>query len=185
MVFGFFNREIKQARILQTRILICTVADEGQLKLQADSDAGIYRKYYPNVTLKFVKDGNGLLELIKSKEFDAIHILANVNDQGNIGGLPVQEIHNACNYSSVRIVFWAANTPSIKHFKSGAFHLVMTLDRKGAIFGNFLDKLLSKMAQGKSMPVAWVESAPHYKKEHDPEPECVFNAGCGQMVFLP
>lgn len=185
MAFGLFNKKIKP-----TRILICTIADESQLKLEADSDADVYRKYYPNVTVKVVRDGNGLLELIKSNGFDAVHILANINNQGNVGGLPVQEIHNACSNSGVKIVFWAANTPSqiyIQHVKAGAFNLVMTLNRKGAIFGNFLDGLLSQMSAGKSMPMSWVKLVPQYQNapEHVKAPGCIFHAGCGNMIFLP
>jgi hypothetical protein len=184
MVFGLFNKKIKP-----TRILICDYEGD-QLKLEADSDAGIYKKYYSNVTVKLVKDSNGLLELIKWGEFDAVHILANINSQGNVGGLSAQEIHNACNNSGVKIVFWAASTPSeiyIKHVKPGAFNLVMTLDRRGAFFGSFLDRLLLQMSEGKSMLMAWVKLVPQNPNapEHTTAPSCIFHAGCGNMIFLP
>jgi hypothetical protein len=184
MVFGLFNKKIKH-----TRILVCAVADESQ-KLKSDSDAAIYRKYYPNVSIKFVKDGNGLLELIKSNEFDAIHILANINNQGSVEGVSIQDIHGACANSNIKIIFWATNTPSqiyITHAKPGAFNLIMTLDRKGDIFGSFLNRLLSQMADGKSMSMAWVNLVPQYRNapEHASAPECIFYPDGGNMIFLP
>jgi hypothetical protein len=119
-----------------------------------------------------------------------VHILANVSQQGMIGDFTVKEIQDFCMKNWIKIIFWASSgLPKIdmKHFKAGPFHLIVTLDRKGAMFGNFLDNVLSQLSMGKSLPVAWVNIASQNPKPtvNNMQPECVFSAGCGQMQFLP
>jgi hypothetical protein len=189
MMFGLFkNKEI--SKVQPTRILVCTIADSSQFEQEALSDASIYKRYYPNVVFKSVQNANGFIDLIKSKEFDAVHIFGEVSQQGMAGGMVVKEIQDSCVKNGIKIIFWASGRSlniNMKHFKSGLFHLIVTLDRKGAIFATFLDGILSQLSGGKSLPLAWVNIAPPNPKSsaNNLQPACVFSAGAGQMKFLP
>jgi hypothetical protein len=59
----------------------------------------------------------------------------------------------------------------------------MTINRQGAQFSVFLEKLLSKMSVGETMPVAWVAISP--QSPNDPRqkdwPACIFAAGRGAV----
>lgn len=57
---------------------------------------------------------------------------------------------------------------------------VMTFKRKGANFPNFLQKMLSQMAYGETMPIAWNDICPQIPGlEHKGSPESIFVAGRG------
>jgi hypothetical protein len=63
-------------------------------------------------------------------------------------------------------------------------NLVMTLDRKGAVFTAFLAKLFQQMFSGRSMPMAWVELAPQNPgRMHDECPDTIFIPEVSHIVF--
>ena len=86
------------------------------------------------------------------------------------------------------IVAWENDGPSYiaagKKTGFGQANLVMTLKRKGPVFGQFLRQLFSRMHAGKSMVVAWVELAPQNPQaSHDDCPETIFAAEISHIVF--
>jgi hypothetical protein len=66
----------------------------------------------------------------------------------------------------------------------GKANLVMTLDRRGAVFGQFFFHLFTEMKLGTSMPVAWVKLAPQIPgKDHSNCPSTIFACEVGQLAF--
>jgi len=66
----------------------------------------------------------------------------------------------------------------------GDANLVMTISRKGELFGPFSHKLFSAMKQGTSMPIAWVKLAPQVPgKDHPDCPGALFSVEAGQIAF--
>jgi hypothetical protein len=84
-------------------------------------------------------------------------------------------------------LLWVAseNKPEayIRGFKAAGkrLNLVMTINRNGSKFLPFLEKLLSRMSAGETMPAAWVSVSP--QGPNDPRqqdsPACIFSAGRG------
>jgi hypothetical protein len=67
----------------------------------------------------------------------------------------------------------------------GTANLVMTMNRKGAVFGEFFNKLFDLMKKGRPMPLAWVTLAPQIPNlEHSQCPEAIFACEAGQVSFL-
>jgi hypothetical protein len=68
----------------------------------------------------------------------------------------------------------------------GHANLVMVLDRKGANFVLFFQKLFRLMKEGKTMPLAWVELAPQMLPDgmsHPESPESIFSCEAGHILF--
>ena len=66
-------------------------------------------------------------------------------------------------------------------------NLVLTLERKGENFVKFFGSLFSLMAQGRTMPMAWVKLAPQggdSRRMHE-LPGTIFEVNLGQIKFLP
>jgi hypothetical protein len=82
----------------------------------------------------------------------------------------------------------AANAPDayIKGFRTAGrrINLIMTLDRRGQIFSQWLDILLGHLAAGDTLPAAWVKIAPQRAgPEHARIPCCIFHAGNPGATF--
>ncbi|MCP4139451.1 MAG: hypothetical protein GY755_04025 [Chloroflexi bacterium] len=66
----------------------------------------------------------------------------------------------------------------------GRANLIMTLQRKEAVFSKFFLQLFEMMYTGKSMLVGWVELAPQGPNAtHDNCPETIFAAEISHIVF--
>jgi hypothetical protein len=88
----------------------------------------------------------------------------------------------------VKLLWIASDNPPegyIKHFRARGkkLNLVMTISRKGEKFTDFLGGLLAQMAQGTTMPTAWVKLAPQSPKTASDAPECIFFAGRGGVLL--
>lgn len=71
-----------------------------------------------------------------------------------------------------------------KKKRYGRANLVFIFDREGNAFGIFFHRLFTKMKEGTSMPVAWVQLAPQIPgMEHEEVPSsyCIFEVG--QLAF--
>ncbi len=63
-------------------------------------------------------------------------------------------------------------------------NIVVTLSRRGDIFGTFFVELFSRMKRGVSMPVAWNQLAPQYPgADHKNVPDALFLCERGQIAF--
>lgn len=66
----------------------------------------------------------------------------------------------------------------------GHANLVMTIGRRGEVFGQFFHKLFSAMKGGTSMPLAWVKLAPQIPgKDHPDCPISLMLCEVGQIAF--
>jgi hypothetical protein len=66
----------------------------------------------------------------------------------------------------------------------GHANLVMTTDRRGAVFPVFFQRLFTHMKRGVSMPVAWVKLCPQIPGLQQTDcPAYVFVCEAGQVVF--
>ena len=66
----------------------------------------------------------------------------------------------------------------------GQANLVLTLERRGDAFPSFHRQLFGEMAQGVSMPMAWVKLAPQIPGRDDPNcPAAIFACEAGQIAF--
>jgi hypothetical protein len=83
----------------------------------------------------------------------------------------------------------ATNNSGQNYIKAGAkkpygsANLVLTLDRKGTAFSQFLYQLFTAMKRGTSMPVAWVRLAPQHESQDANLPETIFACERGQVCF--
>jgi hypothetical protein len=65
----------------------------------------------------------------------------------------------------------------------GSINLVMTLDRRGDLFGRFFSQLFSRMKNGETMPMAWVSLAPQAPGTDHDAPATIFACGAGHITF--
>jgi hypothetical protein len=100
------------------------------------------------------------------------------------------ELIQRCCDQNVKLLWLASDNPPERYIKGfGArgkrLDLVMTLKRKGPNFPSFLEKLLSRMAYGDAMPIAWNDICPQIpRSEHPDAPESIFFAGRGGVRLL-
>jgi hypothetical protein len=83
-------------------------------------------------------------------------------------------------------VVFATNNPAENYGKPpfGRANLIMTIDRNGPLFANFLARLFAQMHSGVSMPMAWINLAPQNPYAvHKDLPATFFIAEHGQVIF--
>jgi len=122
-------------------------------------------------------------------------MFCDVDDQGrikNAGGAEftgAELIQHCCDHD-VKVLWCASGNPPegyIKGFKARGkrLNVVMTVNRNGANFPTFLERLLSRMAYGESMAVAWSKLCPQIPgSTHTNAPDSIFFAGRGGVKLL-
>lgn len=92
--------------------------------------------------------------------------------------------------SGAYVVVVASENPAensgaaVKPTGYGQANLVVTLERRGTAFGSFYRRLFDAMANGLSMPVAWVKLAPQIPGHDDPSvPSGYMACELGQIAF--
>jgi hypothetical protein len=178
--------------ITGTNILVATLDPKFSALAQADKSS--FAKFYTMPQEESFNDVEALLDAIR-KGYDVVHLFCDVSEEGNINDQSGRQISGTalvqtCCDSGVKLLWVAsANRPNgyIKGFKvqGKPLNLVMTINRAQANFGPFLEKLLSKMSGGLTMPLAWVEIAPQNPNSPQQQdlPECIFFAGRGSAVL--
>ncbi len=185
----WFRRKQKGSIVCPTKVLVSAVSADDVLTSAADCDSQVYSRHYADVTNTPLAGDDSLVDVIKSRPFDVVHLLVNVGPDGGIGQTHAEQVLRTCAEMDVKLVFVASDNPTdvyISHFKPGPYNLVMTLERKGEKFPAFLDALLSKMTLGKTLPTAWVELAPQTvgAPEHDALPEVFCDLRRENVVLL-
>jgi hypothetical protein len=179
-------RKQRNDEVVGSKVLLCSLDPNFAELLKVDSNS--YAQFYPTPTSTTSPNIHELTETI-SNGYDIVHLFCDASPEGIItdsGGATINgtNLIQICSDSGAKLLWIASeNNPSayIKGFKPGRkpMNLVMTIDRKGAIFSVFLGKLLSKMKAGETMPVAWVAISP--QSPDDPRqknsPACIFAAG--------
>lgn len=151
------------------------------------TDTQIYRRLYASTT------ENGYLALQELKEalcqrYDIVHLFCDVSPSGIIadssgGRITGTELIEKCCDSNVKLLWIASDNQAdgyIKGFKARGkrLNLVMTINRNGSRFSDFLEKLLFRMFYGDTMPIAWVDLCPQRSGTSDLKvPNSIFFAG--------
>jgi len=120
---------------------------------------------------------------------DVLMIYACVEADGRIAG-SAESLRGLIRKSRAPIVIVANENPGENYIAAGKesseakANLVMTLKRKGPVFGQFFGELFRRMFEGQTMPLAWVELAPQNRNaKHDNCPESIFAAEVSHIIF--
>jgi hypothetical protein len=187
---GFIDLFRRQPKApLNPKVLVCSVGPSFEYLIQKDE--GAYRRFSSNVTIKNLTDVTELLSEI-SAGYDMVHLYANVTADGCIDTSSVtgtELIEKAAN-AGIKLLWIAnGNDPAgyIKNFKlvRNRLNLVMTIDRLGNKFPDFIQVLFGEMMSGASMPVAWSRIVPQVRgQDHPDAPATIFSNGLGQTRFI-
>ena len=187
---AFLDRFRKRTQdVLNSKVLICSLGSAFDDFLEKDADT--YKRYFQNNTVLRLANANELMDAL-SGEYDIVHVLASVSPEGYIGESQItgtQLIQRSANLGTKLLWLATDNDPAgyIKNFKPNGnkLNLVMTIQRNGESFTNFLNNLLNGMQSGESMPVAWNNLCPQIPgHEHPDTPATIFFAGLGQIRFV-
>ena len=188
-----FTRNAQMPEIHNTRVLVCSVGAEFDELLNADANS--YSRFYPSTTVKVCSSIKELVATIR-QGYDIVHLFSDVLPSGiiidaNGDSLTGTSLIHTCCGSDVKLL-WVANDNNPDGYLLGfnasgqKINLIMTVKRKGSRFSSFLDKLLSRMADGETMPMAWVAISPQSPRDPGQNnlPGTIFAAGCGNVKFL-
>jgi hypothetical protein len=185
---SLFSKQTREENVVGTKILVASL-DPRFAELQK-IDSTSYSRFYRTPTIAVFAGAQELLETI-GMGYDIVHLFCDVSENGTIIGsngttsTGASLIQSCCD-SDVKLLWVASeNKPDgyIKGFRADGkrLNLVMTMSRNGSKFSTFLEKILSKMSAGETMPVAWVAVAPQSPQDprHQESPACIFAAGRG------
>ena len=186
-------RKQSNDEVVGSKVLLCSLDPKFAELLRIDSNS--YGQFYATPTATTSTSIQELTRAI-SKGYDIVHLFCDASPEGIItdsGGTQISgtNLIQICCESGAKLVWIASeNKPDayIKGFKAAGkpVNLVMTINRQGTIFSAFLEKLLSKMKAGETMPVAWVAISP--QSPNDPRqkdsPACIFAAGRPALKLL-
>jgi len=181
-------RKQSHDEVVHSKVLVCSLHPKFADLLRVDTSS--YGQFYPAPTVAAFGSIQELSGAI-AKGYDIVHLFCDASPEGIItdsrGATTTgTALIQACCDSAVKLLWVASeNSPDayIKGFKAGGkpVNLVMTINRQGAKFSAFLERLLAKMSAGETMPVAWVAISP--QSPDDPRqkdsPACIFAAGRG------
>jgi hypothetical protein len=174
------------------KVLVCALDNRFDDLLKGDSE--IYGRYYRATTVAVLPSIEALIGRMEQK-YDIVHLLCDVTPHGTITDADGEEITGTeliqrCCDQNVKLLWSGSDNPPERYINGfGArgkrLNLVMTLKRKGPNFHGFLRKLLSQMADGDTMPVAWNDLCPQIPgSDHPDAPESIFFAGRGGVRLL-
>ena len=175
--------------VYYTRVLVCSLDPAFEAELISDFEA--YKRHFESVKLHRFTDPNELVSSLADK-YDIVHVLAAVTPTGCLGESQItgtELIEKSVSWGTKLLWLASTNDPQgyIKGFKPNGnkLNLVMTINRGEYRFANFLEKLLSEMKSGASMPVAWNRIAPQIPGQQHPDvPATIFSCGLGQTRFV-
>lgn len=172
--------------VIDSKVLLCSLEPKFSELLKIDSDS--YRQFYPAttaITCASIQELTGAI----GKGFDIVHVFCDVSPEGNIADVFGNQISGTnliqkCCAAGAKLLWIASESRPdayIRGFKSQKqpLNLVMTISRRDAKFTVFLERFLSKMKAGETMPAAWVAISPQNPNDprQDANPECIFAAG--------
>lgn len=172
--------------------MVCAVDSRFDDLLKTDSE--VYAQYYRATTSAVLPSIPALLAHLEEK-FDIVHLIADVTEVGTIrdaSGLEITgtELIQRCCDLDVKLLCAASDNPPERYINGfGArgkrLNLVMTQKRKGLNFPSFLQNMLSRMAYGDTMPVAWNNICPQIpRSDHKDAPESIFFSGRGGVRLM-
>lgn len=182
-ILGLFR---KKDEVVGAKVLVCALDSRFADLLRADTET--YRRYYPATTATTFVNIDELMKAI-TQSYDVVHLLCEVSASGAIEGSNIigTELIERCCASNVKLLWVASSNAAdgyIKGFKARGkrLNLVMTINRHGPKFSNFLEKLLAMIVDGDTMPVAWNALRPQVPGSgHQDSPDAIFFAGRGSV----
>jgi hypothetical protein len=124
------------------------------------------------------------------RDYDIVHLFCGVQPDGTIANLRGDsvtgtELLQYCCEADVKLL-WIASDNQADRYISGfnargkRINFVMTIQRNGSNFVEFLDKILFRMHHGDTMPVAWSDVCPQIPNNSNLDiPISIFWAGRG------
>ncbi len=187
----FGNRHLDTGSGL--KVLVSSLDSDFRECLEAD--ASIYSRHYRDVSSAFFSELGELHSAIE-RSYDILHLFSRLSDDGSLLDSKHQSlsgtdlIQECCERGSKLLWIANANAPGgyIKGFRAGGkpLNLIMTLERRGAFFEDFLEKLLCRLAAGETLPVAWPSLVPQSPGPwHEQLPSCIVYAGQPNVKLLP
>ena len=182
----------RKDEVFGAKVLVCALDNRFDDLLQQDSQ--VYSQFYKGTTTEMLPTIQALSGHLERK-YDIVHLLCNVTTKGTITDASGEEItgteliQRCCN-QNVKLLWIAGDNSSEGYIKGFAargkrINLVMTIKRKGANFPGFLQKLLSRVAYGETMPVAWNHLCPQIPGlDHADATDSIFFAGRGGVMLL-
>jgi hypothetical protein len=179
IVFWFRYRAVGRVAFIENPVLGFLDLSGGQATAELNSDREILSGLFPRI-----------LEGTSSPpKCHVLFIYCQIETDGSIRGSSLG-LRELIRESGAPIVVVASeSTPeqciaASKRKGYGAANLVLTVHRKGDVFGRFFQKLFRAMKDGTSMPIAWVNLAPTIPGKDDPErPGTLFCIEAGQIAF--
>ena len=182
----------RKDEVVGSKVLVCALDNRYDDLLRGDSE--VYGRYYRTTTATLFPSIQALLGHLEQK-YDIVHLLCDVTESGTVTDANGEQITGTeliqrCCDHNVKLLWAASDNPPERYINGfGArgkhLNLVMTLRRKGPNFPGFLQKLLSQMVCGNTMPVAWNDLCPQIPgSDHPDAPESIFFAGRGGVRLL-
>ena len=182
---GFLDLFSKKEEIRGTKVQVCGLSD--RFDELTKNDARVYRRFYIDTTVTRAKAATDL-DAVLAKTPDVLHLACDVTADGmlpleNGAALSGADLLSKCTAANVKLL-WIASSNAADNYNKGfkprgeKINLIMTLDRRGPGFTLFLDNLLTKVAAGESISVAWNELCPEGTKGVHPDaPDCIIFSG--------
>ena len=182
----------RKDEVFGAKVLVCALDNRFDDLLQQDSQ--VYSQCYKATTTEMLPTLQALSGHLERK-YDIVHLLCDVTTKGTITDANGEEITGTellqrCCDQNVKLLWVASDNPAEGYIKGFAargkrINLVMTIKRKGANFPGFLQKLLSRVAYGEIMPVAWNHLCPQIPGvDHADATDSIFFAGRGRVMLL-
>jgi hypothetical protein len=183
----------RRQRILGTKVLVAVLGGDPNLAAQAETDASKYKVYYGSVELRKAMDAQKFLVLLSTDQFDVVHLLGKFDKRAIFNDdtgfqLRLSDVKRACDYAQVKML-WLATENDLDVIRDNPvllepqFHLILTKER-GENFPKFLSTLLSRLARGESVAVAWDSFVPHAQYKGD-KVNCKLVQGTADIAFYP
>jgi hypothetical protein len=178
-------------KVSRARILVCGF-DRRFIPL-AESDAKVYSRYFTSVEIVFFESIACFLARLKG-QYLIIHLFCLLTKSGDIVDMNGATLNGTrfveeCNNNDVSLIWVASSNTSdcyVRGFRlSGRrINVVMTLDRRDRKLSEFLERILCKSSEGKTVSASWAAVAPQGQGPWQEEsPECIFFAGKPSAVL--
>ncbi len=182
-----------QKTVTGSKVLTSTI--DPRFRESFDADSEVYMRHYRCVDALLLSGIAGLLGAIENS-YDIVHLFSPLAPGGllmDTGGMTLigSELIERCCERDVKLL-WIANENKAEDYVKGfrvagkPLNLILTISRNGTRFTGFLDKLLSRIASGETLPVAWAALVPQANGPWQQDlPGCIFFAGRAGAKVLP
>ena len=158
-MFGLFGRS--KNTVKNPKVLVASIGSNDTSLVS--SDRRIYEGYFDDIETCQTESVAEFYKYIREKTFDILHLFASLDSDQTIEGETGPAFFERLSQANVKIFIFASDNEGdlLIPFCSQAtnagvarMNLVMTLDRKGELFGSFFKTLFGSMVSGRTMPEA-------------------------------